>query len=114
MNKFTKTLLSWGTSEFNNTLTKEVLLLDKSKLPLQQALEQSSYVSESDFSIVILNTNETDTDIIVKVGVFFTGIIAGSCCSDDPTPVDELQEYCELEFKIDKETAEVTITLLES
>ena len=109
----TNSLNSWNTSEFNNTLKNEILQLDKSQLPLQQALKQSSYVSNSDFSVSIIKTTEIENGIVAKVGVFFTGIIAGSCCSDDPTPVDELQEYCELEFKIDKETAEVIISLLE-
>ena len=106
-----KSLKSWNTSEFNVTLKKEIIQLNTSELPLQQALAQSSYVSESDFSVTILNTTEIENDIVAKVGIFFTGIIAGSCCSDDPTPVGELQEYCELEFLINKETAEATITL---
>ena len=114
MTKFTKTLNALTTPEFSDTLKKEILQLDKSELPLQQAMTQSSYVSNSGFSVSIIKTTETDNNIVAKVGVFFTGIIAGSCCSDDPTPVDELQEYCELEFKIDKKTAEVTVALIET
>ena len=107
-------LAAWNTPEFNNTLKTELLKLETSQLPLQQAMRQSSYVSNSDFSVSILSSHESGTDIIAKTGIFFTGIIAGSCCSDDPTPVDELQEYCELELKINKDTAEVVITLLGS
>ena len=114
MTTFTKSLHSWKTPEFKQTLRQEILQLDASDLPLQQALSQSSYVSESKFSVNIQTSEENDKSVVTKVGIFFTGIIAGSCCSDDPTPVDELQEYCEVQFKIDKETAEVTITLLET
>jgi hypothetical protein len=46
------------------------------------------------------------------VGVFFSGIITGCSCADDPTPVETQNEYCELLFAIDKATAETTITLL--
>ena len=114
MPHFTTSLKSWNTPEFNDTLINEIKKLNSTQLPLQQALSQSSYVSESDFSVSILNTKEIENEIVAKASIFFTGIIAGSCCSDDPTPVDELQEYCELELKINKETAEVVITLLES
>ena len=114
MPDFPNSLATLNTPEFNSTLKKEILQLDASKLPLQQALKQSSYVSESDFSVVVLSSSDNETDVVAKVVVFFTGIIAGSCCSDDPTPVDELQEHCELELKINKKTAEVVITLLET
>jgi hypothetical protein len=49
---------------------------------------------------------------MLKAGVFYTGIIAGCSCSDDPSPVDEQNEYCDLLFTIDKLTAETQITLL--
>lgn len=112
MPRFTKSLETWNTPEFNNTLKAEILQIDTSQLPLQQALTQASHVSDTEIGVVILNTKEDETSIIAKTGVFFFGIIAGSCCADDPTPVDELQEYCELEFRIDLATAEVTISLL--
>lgn len=87
--------------------------MDIHQLPLQQALSQSSHVSDSNINVIILNTSTNETCIIAKVGIFYAGIIAGSCCSDDPTPVDEIQEYCELEFSIDKQTAEFSVTLLD-
>ena len=91
---FTKSLNSWNTPEFKQVLSQEILGLDASDLPLQQALSQSSYVSESAFSVNVQASEENEKSVTTKVGIFFTGIIAGSCCSDDPTPVDELQEYC--------------------
>lgn len=33
-------------------------------------------------------------------------------CADDPTPVDELTEYCVLQFDIDRTTADASVTLL--
>ena len=104
----------FGTATFAKTLKEEILQLEHSQLPLQKALTQTSYVSDSDFSVVILNSEDDKSSITAKVGIFYFGIISGSCCSDDPTPVDEMQEYCEVEFLIDKETGEVTISLLES
>lgn len=111
---FKKTLDNFGTPDFNATLKNDILQIEKSQLPLQQALTQTSYVSDTDFSVVVLNSEDNGSTIIAKVGIFFFGIIAGSCCADDPTPVDELQEYCELEFTINKKTGEASIVLLET
>lgn len=88
------------------------MALDSEHLPLQQGLTQSSYVSDSGFSIVILNSFDTAGVIQVKTGVFYSGVIAGSCCSDDPTPLNEQTEYCEMQVEISKSTAEAKITLL--
>ena len=104
----TKSVSYWGSPGFEETFKVEVGALNNEQLPLQQGLTQSSYVSDSNFNVVILNSSETTTAIHVKTGIFY----AGSCCSDDPTPMNEQAEYCEVEFDIDKSTAETIITLL--
>lgn len=109
--KLTKSLARWGTDEFEATFKQEVYTLERTQLPLQQGLTQSSYVSDSKVDLVILNIAETSTELIVKTGVFYSGIIAGSCCADDPTPVCEQTEYCELIFNIDKTSAETKVRL---
>ena len=48
------------------------------------------------------------------MGIFYAGIIVGSCCDSDPTPVCEQTEYCEVQFNINKLTAEATVALLEN
>lgn len=111
MLKLTHALNAWGTNAFESVLKNEIQQLDAAQLPLQQGLTQSSYVSDSAFSVTILNTAETKNDICIKAGIFYAGIIAGSCCSDDPTPVCEQSEYCELLFFINKKTAETTVKL---
>jgi len=50
--------------------------------------------------------------IRVKAGIFYTGVIAGCSCADDPTPIDEQNEYCVVQFDIDRTTADATVTLL--
>ena len=108
----TRSVSYWGSPGFEETFKVEVGALNNEQLPLQQGLTQSSYVSDSNFNVVILNSSETTTAIHVNTGIFYAGIIAGSCCSDDPTPMNEQAEYCEVEFDIDKSTAETNITLL--
>jgi len=109
MKTFDATLKSWGNDSFDQAFKDDVKALDRKQLPLQKNLTQSSYVSESEFDVVIINSEDSAEFINIKAGIFYSGIIAGSCCADDPSPVDELSEYCELHFIVNKKTAEVMI-----
>lgn len=112
MIKLGNALLAWPTLEFKAVLKDDLESLEISQLPLQQGLSQSSYVSGNDFSVMIINVAERESSIVAKAGVFYSGVIAGCNCSDDPTPVDEVSEYCEVEVDINKLTAEARIILL--
>ena len=114
MIRLTKSLSMWKTPAFNDALTQELEHLAPDVLPLQQGLSTGSYASDTNVKVVILSISEGTEGIHAKVGVFYTGIIAGCSCADDPTPVDENPEYCEVQLDIDKQTAETTITLLNS
>ena len=93
-------------------LKDEIQHLDMKSLPLQDGLSQTSYVSADKIDAVILKVTEAEATIIAETGIFYSGIIAGSCCSDDPTPVADLPEYCDMEFKIDKKTAETKASII--
>jgi hypothetical protein len=110
--RFVEALHAWRTPDFNATLILEIERLDADPLPLQRALTRSSYVAPRRPSAMILGVAEEGDRIVATVGIFFAGIIAGCSCADDPTPVDEIEEYCEVRFDIDKLTAAVTVTLL--
>lgn len=109
---FNNSLNAWGSAGFENIVKKEIQQLDARLLPLQQGLSLSSYVSHRDHNAVILKVTD-DTDIIrIRAGIFYSGIIAGCSCADDPGPQDEQNEYCEIAFEINKKTAETSINLL--
>jgi hypothetical protein len=110
--KLEKALNDWSSPGFSETMKTEIRRLDRTLLPLQQGLSHSSYVSDSEISVVILNSAEREGSIIVRTGIFYGGIIAGSCCADDPTTVCEENEYCEVQFTIDRDTAETEILLV--
>lgn len=112
MIKLLNALEAWGTSDFENALKGEIQQIDTGLLPLQEGLSHSSHVSEGDISVVILGVTETSKFIRAKTGIIYAGIIAGSCCADDPTPMSEQTEYCEVQFDINKMTAETTVTIL--
>jgi hypothetical protein len=105
-------LQAWNTSSFDAVFKKEICALNAETLPLQQGLSGSSYASADDLSVTILKIETDDTSIFVKAGLFYTGIIAGCSCADDPAPLDENNEYCEVIFSINKKTAETTVSLV--
>ncbi len=81
-------------------------------LPLQQGLTVSSHVTGRPVQAMILSAGEEGNLIRVKAGVFYTGIIAGCSCADDPTPIAEHNEYCVVEFCIDKLSGLTTVMLV--
>ena len=112
MLQLTTVLNAWGTPAFEETLKNLIVQMDAALLPLQQGLSQSSYTDGAGRSVMILSMTDEAGFIRVKTGIFYTGIIPGCSCADDPTPMSEIAEHCEVQFDIDKITAETTITLL--
>lgn len=112
MIQLNKSLNVWGTPEFSDVLQQEIAQLDRDLLPLQQGLTISSHVTDRPVQAMILDLSEEAGLIRVKAGIFYTGIIAGCSCADDPTPIAEQNEYCVLQFCINKQSAETTVTLV--
>jgi hypothetical protein len=110
MIRLPQSVKTWGTPAFKDVLKQEMEQLDAALLPLQQCLSRSSYVAEQPFQVMILGTGEADGTIRVKAGIFYTGVIAGCSCADDPSPVDELNEYCEVLLVIDRDTSETAVS----
>lgn len=108
---FKRALAAWGTIAFEQTLRDEIERLDPALLPLQQGLAAGSYALGGDIQAMVLSTSETRGCIQSRVGIFYRSIIAGCSCADDPTPVDECNEYCEVDLEIDKKSAETAIML---
>ncbi len=114
MIRLAKAIEAWGTADFTDVLKHEIEQLKADQLPLQQGLSCTSYVADSQHKAMIIRVSESKESIQVKAGIFYSGIIAGCSCADDPTPVDEQNEYCEMQFEINRQTAETSVTLLEN
>ncbi len=112
MIRLAETLKKWGTHEFDHVLKQE-LVKHSEALPLHQALSMSNYVADTPITVTIINTVETQDNIQVSVGIFFQSVISGCNCADDPSPVSENNEYCELLIEISKLTTETKILLQE-
>lgn len=111
MIKLPLSLLAWNSDTFKAVIKQELCSIDARLLPLQKGLRYSSMANTASLSISVLTAEDDDQHILVKAGLFYTGIIAGCNCADDPTPVDENNEYCEVLLRINKLTAETTVTL---
>ena len=110
--RLAKSLSVWGTPEFPEILRREIEDLGAGHLPLQQGLSTGSYAIDHALQAMILRVSEGPTTVQVQAGLFYSGIIAGCSCADDPTPVEEHSEYCEVQLDIDKTTGETTVALL--
>ena len=103
---------AWNTPDFRDTLKQEIEALDKHLLPLQQGMSMSSQVSERPIQAMVISERDTGACIHVNVGIFYSGIIAGCNCADDPTPIDKQNEYCVIQLDIDKQTAVTQVNLI--
>ncbi len=103
---------AFGTPTFKAAFKQTIMELDRNRLPLQAGLSKSSYVDDSAIDVVVLSSHVHGKALQVKAGIFYAGIIAGSCCADDPTPVEVLPEYCELLFLIDRQSGAARVELL--
>jgi hypothetical protein len=112
MIKLPETLEAWGSSRFEAVLKQEVAALGTAQLPLQQALTAGSYALDKEIKVLVNATDEDESSITARLGIFYKGVIAGCACADDPTPEDETNEYCELEISINKQTAQAHLELI--
>jgi len=107
-----KVLPAWGSPEFDSLLKQEIAHLDMARLPLQQGLSSGGHVIEDGMDVMIIRVSKSENCISAKVGIFYRSVIAGCSCADDPTPVDENSEYCEVLVEIDRGTGEATVSLV--
>lgn len=112
MIRLPRSLGRWNTPQFKDELKQELEQVDPNALPLQDGLAISSHALDEKISVRIISVAEDPTQILVKIGVFYSGVIAGCSCADDPTPVEPQNEYCEMLIAIDKSTAEASVQLL--
>jgi hypothetical protein len=112
MARFGAALAAWGTDRFTDALREEIEKLGPEQLPLQQGLRATSQVSNRPIQATILDVADESDLVRARAGIFYSGIIAGCSCADDPTPVSEEPEYCEVSLKIDKRTGAAVIALV--
>jgi len=113
MIRLEQSLRAWGTPEFERVFKHELAQVGNHVLPLQQALSVGSHVTDTPPTVMVIGVIETETMLRIHAGIFFTSIIAGCSCADDPTPVSECPEHCELAVEIDRISAEAELVQID-
>ncbi|OOG22772.1 hypothetical protein B1C78_13935 [Thioalkalivibrio denitrificans] len=103
-----------GTPRFNTMLKEALTRLGVDVLPLQQGLRNGSVSLDKDLSITILDLRETPERVMVRVGAFYSSVLAGCACADDPSPENEYPEYCEMDLEIDRPDGTARISVVGS
>jgi hypothetical protein len=102
MSVFAALLQCPNDDDLKTVFKQTVESLDVEQLGLQQAVKNGSIALPEDISFMVLSTQQSEQQFIVKCGIFFRSMIAGCSCADDPSPSDTLEEYSEAWFVIEK------------
>jgi hypothetical protein len=111
MPRLIRSIQAWGTPRFEAVLREEIAQLGAGVLPLQAGLTSGSIGLDDKVSAMILGVTEAPDAIRVRAGIFYTSILAGCACADDPTPENENAEYCQVELEIDRASGEARVRL---
>ncbi len=111
MARLPESLNAWASPQFKAVLKQEVEALPVDQLPLQQALKVGNHVLDNKCSVLVLSVTDAGELIRARIGVLYNSIIAGCSCVDDPSPVEPVNEYCELYLELDKRSAAVVFKL---
>lgn len=103
---------AWDSADFETILKQEVRALGLEYLPLQKGLQSGSVALDRNLDVMVLDRRHGDGHAVIRLGLFYSGIVAGCSCADDPTPVDEVSEYCEVEITLDLASALASFALL--
>ncbi len=110
MPRLVRALQNWEGDTLAVILTDEIKQLSMETLPLQQAVSPGSYVDVQNLGLSLLSRQACDEAVRLRVGVFFTEIVASCGCGDEPM---HLNAYCELDISIKRTTAEATFAFTE-
>ncbi|MEW6765485.1 MAG: hypothetical protein AB1344_06840 [Pseudomonadota bacterium] len=97
--------------DFNRVLLDDLMRQGALARPLQQGLRYGSVALLEDVKLGIFECEMSDAALRIKVGVYYSSIITGCNCIDDPSPLSEMPEYVELFIDIDRATAGARVSL---
>ena len=72
-------------------------------LPLERCAARGGLVDDSAVTATVIAASVTADRIEARVGVFFTEILGGCSCGDDPAVENA---YCELQLRIDRRSGD--------
>lgn len=102
-------LPAWGTDAFAARLKGAIEVLPPGVLPLDRATAHGGRVDDTEVTATVIGAADAGARIEARVGVFFSEVIAGCSCGDEPFAVPA---YCEMAVRIEKATGAAAITLI--
>ena len=82
-------------------------------LPLQQGMSRGNVASDDGISAMVIRTEVEPDRHRIHAGLFFSSVVAGCACHDDPTPQADEAEYCEVLFEIERPDGAAWVSLLD-
>ena len=104
-------LRDWDTPRFEQSLKHALEQLAPADLPLSRAGNAGGLIEDNRLVVTVISTDAALQAIHVRLGIFFSELVGGCSCGDEPfsQPV-----YCELQVSIDRQTAEASFEMLDS
>ena len=96
--------------DFKHCLVSAIKALPPGSLPLQACCEQGGIADDRRISVSLLDMQRDHERISARVGVFFTEVIGGCNCHDDPL---EANRYCVLKVLITRPHGDIEFAVLE-
>ncbi len=85
--------------------------LPTGSLPLRAGCSQGGLVDDSDITVTVLSVTHATDQVTARVGVFFSEIVGGCNCNEDPVAATA---YCVLELALAHSDGRVTFTPLDA
>jgi hypothetical protein len=105
-----RSLEAWGSDSFYRLLKEEIESLQPGALPLHAGVTRGGVVDDNELTATVLGASDEAGVLQARVGIFFTEIVAGCSCGDDPAAYNA---YCEFLVTIDRQTAACAFEPLE-
>ena len=93
MTNLSHIIKKWHQPNFPGLCKQALEALPSGTLPLEKATTQGGMVDDSNISICILNHRQNEDHFTIKFGVFFTEVIGGCNCHDDPLEANAYGEF---------------------
>jgi hypothetical protein len=103
-----RALAAFGTPGFAATLKQELLALDPALLPLDQATCQGGLADTENLDLTVLAAGPENGRLVARIGVFFTEVVGGCSCGDEPLCATA---YGQFRVVIDRRDASVRFSL---
>jgi hypothetical protein len=102
MSRLPRSLIAWGTPAFVSILKSELEALPAGSLPLDDATTQGGRVDGEGITVTVLQAADAGDAIHARVKVFFTEVVGGCSCGDEPM---RIPAHCALRVEITKADA---------